>query len=78
MLVGVESPSPVIPVRGERLQAALEVYAKFLRETDSAPHKRQPYLIRRVREPLRCARAHEDSAFARNQDLFLVEVGVAP
>ena len=39
---------------GERLQATLNGYAKFLRERDLAFPKHQPYLVRCVREFPRC------------------------
>jgi hypothetical protein len=35
-----------MPVNDERLHAALDGYAKFLRETDLALPRRQPYLAR--------------------------------
>jgi hypothetical protein len=39
-----------MPVNGERLQAALDGYAKSLRDKGLAPPKHQPYPVRWVRE----------------------------
>jgi hypothetical protein len=60
---------------GDRLQAVLDSYAKFLREKDLALSKHQPYLIRWVREFLHFARARAGYTFEQTLDLFLAEVG---
>ena len=62
-------------MRGERLQAALDGYAKFLCEKDLAPPKHQPHLVRWVREFLQFARVHGSYTFEQTLDLFLTEVG---
>ena len=60
---------------GARLQAALDGYAKFLREEDLALPKHQPYLVRWVREFLLFAQGHDGYTFEQTLDLFLAEVG---
>ncbi len=43
---------------GERLQAVLEGYDRFLIDKDLSGQKERPYLVRWVREFLLFARAH--------------------
>jgi len=71
-------------VGGERLQAALDGYAKFLCEKDLALPKHQPHLVRWVREFLLFAQEHLSACnaqagggytFEQALDLFLAEVG---
>ena len=56
---------------GERLQAVLEGYDRFLVEKDLSSQKERPYLVRRVREFLLFARAHGAFTFEQTLDLFL-------
>jgi integrase len=60
---------------GERLEAVLEGYAKFLRYKDLALPSHQPYLVRWVRQFLRFAREHAGYTFEQALGLFLAEVG---
>ena len=60
---------------GDRMQAVLKGYGKFLREKDLALAKHQPYLVRWVREFLLFAQGHGGYTFEQTLDLFLAEVG---
>lgn len=60
---------------GERLQAVLEGYDRFLIEKDLSGQKERPYLVRWVREFLLFARAHGGFTFEQTLDLFLARVG---
>jgi len=56
---------------GERLQAVLEGYDRFLIEKELSGQKERPHLVRRVREFLLFARAHGAFTFEQTLDLFL-------
>ena len=60
---------------GDRLQAVLEGYSKFLLEKNLAPPRHQPYLVRWVRDFLLFAQEHGGYTFEQTMDLFLAEVG---
>ena len=64
-----------MPVDRERLQTALDGYAKFLRKKDLALPKHQPYLVRWVREFLLFAQEHSGYTFEQTLDMFLADVG---
>ena len=64
-----------MPVGGERLQTALDGYARFLREKDLALPKHQPHLVRWVRDFLLFAQGHAGYTFEQTLDMFLAEVG---
>ena len=63
-----------MPDCGGRLQAALDGYSKFLKDSDLALPKQQPYLVRWVREFLLFAQDHSGYTFEQTLDLFLVEI----
>jgi len=60
---------------GQRLQAALDGYAKFLQQKDLALPKHQPYRVRWVREFLLFAQGHGGYTFEQTLGMFLAEVG---
>ena len=59
-------------VNGERLQAALDGYVKFLQKKDLALPKHQPYLARWVREFLLFAQGHGGYRFEQTLERNLV------
>ena len=59
----------------ERLQAALDGYAKSLQDKDLALPKHQPCLIRWVREFRLFAQGHGGYTFEQTLDMFLAEDG---
>ena len=64
-----------MPETGERLQAVLGGYAKFIREKALALAKHRPYLVRWVREFLAFAGDHSGHTFEQTLDLYMAEVG---
>ena len=62
-------------MRGERLQGALDRYAKFFREKGLALPKHQPYLVRWVREFLLFAREQAGHKLDQTVRVFVAEVG---
>jgi len=60
---------------GKKLKTVLEGYAKFLRDRDLAPPKRQPHLVRWVREFLLFAEEHGGYTFEQTLELFLAALG---
>jgi len=60
---------------GQRLQAVLDGYPKFLWDKQLALSKHQPYLVRWVREFLVFATDHAGYTFEQTLDLYLAEVG---
>ncbi len=59
----------------ERLKKILDGYASFVREKELALPKRQPYLVRWVKDFLLFAKEHGGYTFEQTLDLFLAEVG---
>ena len=60
---------------GQRLRAALDGYAKFLRGKELALPKHQPYLVRWVGEFLRSVGEHTGYTFEQTLELVLADVG---
>ena len=60
---------------GKHLRTVLDGYAEFLVEKDLALTKRQPHLVRWVREFLFFAQGHSGYTFEQTLDMFLADIG---
>ena len=65
-----------MPEAGQRLQAVLDGYARFLDAKQLALPKHQPDLVRWVREFLGFATDHPGYTFEQTLDLYLAEVRI--
>jgi len=64
-----------MPGSRERLQRALDGYATFLSDRDSAPARRRPRPARRAREFLLFAQGRGGYTFEQTPEMFLAQIG---